>query len=224
MPLVRFTSDPKLPRDFAHKGYKKGQQIDMTQDEADRWLRRGVAEIVRSPSRADKITAIAEQDAAADKEKKRFESQVRELGTNAQHENIGVDTVREPGTEIEPAGTDMIRVPAGEGDSMAGQAGVSTKPLTSPSAVAAAKASEPPAHLAGARENEPDTQSPEKDKDKDEKKDEGKISEGVSVPKGAEENAKQPASNAPQTAGGEDSVASGRSLPPPPGIVKRNQR
>jgi hypothetical protein len=46
MPRIRFTVDPKLPRDWADKPYRKGTEHDVSADEADRWLRRGVAEIV----------------------------------------------------------------------------------------------------------------------------------------------------------------------------------
>lgn len=46
MPQVRFIQEPKLPVDFKYKGYTKDKMYEMTQDEADRWVRRGVAEIV----------------------------------------------------------------------------------------------------------------------------------------------------------------------------------
>lgn len=46
MPRIKFTRDPKLPRDLAHLGYKAGDEVDLTLDQAERWIRRGVAEIV----------------------------------------------------------------------------------------------------------------------------------------------------------------------------------
>lgn len=58
MPRIRFTADPKLPRDLAHLGYSKGVEVDLDPDQCDRWIRRGVAELAstrkpaRSPSKA----------------------------------------------------------------------------------------------------------------------------------------------------------------------------
>lgn len=46
MPRIRFTGTPKLPRDMAHLGYVLGTEVDLTDDQANRWLRRGVAEII----------------------------------------------------------------------------------------------------------------------------------------------------------------------------------
>lgn len=46
MPRIRFTHEPKLPRDLAHLGYCKDMEVDLSDDHADRWLRRGVAVIV----------------------------------------------------------------------------------------------------------------------------------------------------------------------------------
>lgn len=46
MPRVLFTATPKLPRDMAHLPYVAGYSEEMTQDRADRWIRRGVARIV----------------------------------------------------------------------------------------------------------------------------------------------------------------------------------
>lgn len=46
MPRIRFTANPKLPRDLAHLDYRQGTEVDLPSDQADRWLRRGVAEIV----------------------------------------------------------------------------------------------------------------------------------------------------------------------------------
>jgi outer membrane biosynthesis protein TonB len=43
MPRIRFTVDPKLPRDLAHLAYRKDTEVDLSEDQADRWLRRGVA-------------------------------------------------------------------------------------------------------------------------------------------------------------------------------------
>lgn len=58
MPRIRFTADPKLPRDWADKPYRKDYEADMSDDEADRWLRRGVAVIVPDqPAEAQPIEA-----------------------------------------------------------------------------------------------------------------------------------------------------------------------
>ena len=46
MPRIRFTADPKLPRDIAHLEYRKDIEVDVSLDEANRWLRRGVAEMI----------------------------------------------------------------------------------------------------------------------------------------------------------------------------------
>lgn len=46
MPRIRFTADPKLPRDWADRPYRKDTEHDVSQDEANRWLRRGVAVVV----------------------------------------------------------------------------------------------------------------------------------------------------------------------------------
>lgn len=52
MPRIRFTSDPKLPRDLAHLGYKKGDEVELSDNAAERWLRRGVAVVMPPGSRA----------------------------------------------------------------------------------------------------------------------------------------------------------------------------
>lgn len=46
MPRIRFTSNPKLPDDLKHLGYQKGTEVDLPQDQCDRWVRRNVAEYV----------------------------------------------------------------------------------------------------------------------------------------------------------------------------------
>lgn len=46
MPRVRFTAEPKLPADWAAKPYRQGWEGEMSEDEAGRWVRRGVAEIL----------------------------------------------------------------------------------------------------------------------------------------------------------------------------------
>lgn len=43
---IKFTSDPKLPRDIAHLGYRKDLEVELSIDQAERWLRRGVAVVV----------------------------------------------------------------------------------------------------------------------------------------------------------------------------------
>lgn len=43
MPRIRFIADPKLPRDWAHLGYRKGDEVALSADLCERWIRRGVA-------------------------------------------------------------------------------------------------------------------------------------------------------------------------------------
>ncbi len=46
MPTIVFIADPKLPTDLAHLGYKKGQTHELSVDQCERWVRRGVARYV----------------------------------------------------------------------------------------------------------------------------------------------------------------------------------
>jgi hypothetical protein len=46
MPWIKFIETPKLPDDIKHLGYKLGTEVELTRDQAERWLRRGVAEIM----------------------------------------------------------------------------------------------------------------------------------------------------------------------------------
>ncbi len=46
MPRIRFTATPKLPRDLKHLGYEKGMEVDLPDDQVNRWLRRGVADVI----------------------------------------------------------------------------------------------------------------------------------------------------------------------------------
>ncbi len=64
MPNVRFIADPKLPRDWADKPYRAGHEAAMSDDEANRWIRRGVA-IVVTPAMAAAETRAANAAAAA---------------------------------------------------------------------------------------------------------------------------------------------------------------
>lgn len=59
MPLVIFTATPKLPRDWAHLPYVAGYKTEMTADQAERWLRRGVARIVAEPQPAPEPEPVA---------------------------------------------------------------------------------------------------------------------------------------------------------------------
>lgn len=43
MPKIVFTADPKLPSDWTHLGYKKGDIVDLAADQCERWINRGVA-------------------------------------------------------------------------------------------------------------------------------------------------------------------------------------
>lgn len=66
MPRVLFTADPKLPSDIAHLGYRKGMEVDLSEDAANRWLRRGVATIIASASPAPSAPAPAAPADASD--------------------------------------------------------------------------------------------------------------------------------------------------------------
>ena len=65
MPRILFTATPKLPRDIAHRGYDLGTEVDVSDDEANRWLRRGVAEVVPPPPppQARKTAPLPKTDA-----------------------------------------------------------------------------------------------------------------------------------------------------------------
>lgn len=53
MPRIKFTEEPKIPRDMAHLGYRKGLEFNVTDQEANRWLGKGCAEIVPNEKPAD---------------------------------------------------------------------------------------------------------------------------------------------------------------------------
>lgn len=57
MPRIRFTADPKLPNDLKHLGYTMGQEVDLSTDLCERWIRRNVAEYVDGPSRGKSAEA-----------------------------------------------------------------------------------------------------------------------------------------------------------------------
>lgn len=64
MPRIRFLSTPKIPRDLAPLDYKEGDEVDLPQDQADRWLVRGIAVVVpdapkQAPLAAKPATVIA---------------------------------------------------------------------------------------------------------------------------------------------------------------------
>lgn len=47
---IRFTADPKLPRDLKHLGYRRGTEISLPLDQALRWVRRNSAVIIAEPA------------------------------------------------------------------------------------------------------------------------------------------------------------------------------
>jgi hypothetical protein len=57
MPKIRFTADPKLPRDLKHLAFKKDQIVELAQDQCDRWIRRGVADMVPADTKPGKAAA-----------------------------------------------------------------------------------------------------------------------------------------------------------------------
>lgn len=62
MPRIRFTADPKLPDDLAHLGYRRGTEVDLSEDQANRWLRRGVAEVIAEAQKTDTVAALLTAD------------------------------------------------------------------------------------------------------------------------------------------------------------------
>lgn len=62
---IRFTVTPKLPRDLAHLAYTVGTEVDVRDDEADKWLNRGVAEIIpaEQPTEPQDEPQVADTDA-----------------------------------------------------------------------------------------------------------------------------------------------------------------
>lgn len=73
MPRIRFITDPKLPRDLAHLGYKKDEEVNLSSNQCQRWLRRGVAIIVpdvpaRKPAARGRIMSAAAASPKADEE------------------------------------------------------------------------------------------------------------------------------------------------------------
>lgn len=61
---IRFIVTPKLPRDLAHLGYVLGTEVDVREDEANKWLNRGVAEAI-----PDGPAAVLAADATGDEPK-----------------------------------------------------------------------------------------------------------------------------------------------------------
>jgi len=57
MPQIRFTSDPKIPSDKVREWaeYVKDSVHEVNNSEADRWLRRGVAEVFIPPVVVSKV-------------------------------------------------------------------------------------------------------------------------------------------------------------------------
>lgn len=94
MPRIRFTADPKLPRDLVHLGYRKDAEVDLPDDAANRWLRRGVAVVV--PQAAD--TVAAETVAGAD-----TVGHLLDAAETIIAESVGADSV--PAETVEGADT-----------------------------------------------------------------------------------------------------------------------
>lgn len=55
---IRFTSDPKLPRDWAHLNYRAGMEVDLSPDQAERWIRRNCAEEVKAAPVSEPVAPI----------------------------------------------------------------------------------------------------------------------------------------------------------------------
>lgn len=60
MPKIKFTAQPKLPRDMEHLGYKKGDVVTLPDDQCERWIRRGVAAYVSDVAPAPEPAAAAD--------------------------------------------------------------------------------------------------------------------------------------------------------------------
>lgn len=59
MPKVIFTADPKLPHDWRHLPYRKGSVVDLSPDQCERWIRRGVARYLPPGGVAPAVIAAA---------------------------------------------------------------------------------------------------------------------------------------------------------------------
>lgn len=90
MPRIRFTADPKLPRDMAHLGYQKGAEVDLSPDLCGRWIRRGVAVYVPEP-KADAVSPLL--DAAETVIATAFASDSLSADTIAADSPSGADTM-----------------------------------------------------------------------------------------------------------------------------------
>jgi hypothetical protein len=66
MPRIKFTTDPKLPRDIAHLGYRKGVEVDLSADLCERWIRRGAAVYVPETIEAPSAPALPVAGAAGE--------------------------------------------------------------------------------------------------------------------------------------------------------------
>lgn len=86
MPRIRFTADPKLPRDLAHLGYVKGMEVDLSEDQAGRWLRRGVADVVPA----------VESEPAAATQKAAFYEEVRNEGVMTEDDIRALPDINDP--------------------------------------------------------------------------------------------------------------------------------
>jgi hypothetical protein len=61
---VKFTADPKLPDDIKHLGYHKDLEVNLSDDEGQRWIRRGVAQ--EMPAKKKRGPAAPETAPAAE--------------------------------------------------------------------------------------------------------------------------------------------------------------
>jgi hypothetical protein len=52
MPKIVFTATPKLPADWQHLPFVKGYVADLSRDQCDRWINRGVARYLPDPASA----------------------------------------------------------------------------------------------------------------------------------------------------------------------------
>jgi hypothetical protein len=100
MPKIRFTQSVKIPRDMVDewKDYINGSVHDVSNDEAERWLRRGSAEIVttRQINREIKL----EEESKSEEIKKPEETKTEEVKTSETQTSQG--SVSSSGTLTPP--------------------------------------------------------------------------------------------------------------------------
>lgn len=63
---IRFTKDPKLPRDWANLPYRAGVEVDLSPDQAERWIRRDCAVEIPDVESAAVVEVVTEVVSASE--------------------------------------------------------------------------------------------------------------------------------------------------------------